>query len=375
MKLNIRSILISLALTFLVQGLLSIFSLRVTMASDRTPIPDEGRLLSIAITLPETKNMATGYNHAFRLAQSAGMKTPGEITFYWNEVEQKSFFGSISYSMPFFETIKLHLDEFNMRPVITISPIETMESRIPKDLQGLPLDDPKVLERFAGLIRWVHSQTREMNPLAVVIGNEFDLYLNHDKDRWAQFKNFFMKALEVIRRLPGWEKVAVALEPTFANLAGPDWKILQDLNQHTDIIGVSYYPLKGDRVDDLTAIRRDLNKLESLYPKKRIDFYQYGYPSSAFLGSSEEIQRKFIELSFNEWDRRKEKIRIMTFTWLYDLNMEQLIDNSRRTTGVAPDKAFTEFLGTLGLLHHKAGDEKPAFNELKKQSKARGWIK
>jgi len=372
---KIRGTLTKLVLVFLAQGFLNTFSPAITIASNRSPAPKEERLLSIAITLPETENMATGYDHAFRLAQAAGMKTPGEITFYWNEVEQRGFFGGISYSMPFFDIIKPHLDEFNMRPVITICPIETMESRVPEDLQGLPLDNPKVLERFAELIRWVHGQTQEMNPLAIVIGNEFDLYLNHDKDKWAQFKNFFLEALQVIRRLPGWEKIPIALEPTFANLAGPDKQVLQDLNRHTDIIGVSYYPLKGDRVDDLTALHRDLNKLEALYPEKRIDFYQFGYPSSRYLGSSEEQQRRFIEMSFKEWDRRKDKIRLLTFTWLYDLNTDQLIDNARRTTGMTPDKSFTEFLGTLGLLRRKAGDEKPAFKELKKQVRARGWIK
>lgn len=302
------------------------------------------------------------------------MMTPGEITFYWDEVENRGFFGGITYSMPFLDVIKQYLDEFGMRPVITICPIETMESRIPEDLRDLPLDDPKVRERFANLIRWVHSQTREYHPWAVVIGNEFDLYLYHDEEKWDQFKTLYIDAIKVIRSLPGWENVAVALEPTFANLTGPDRQVLQELNQHSDVIGVSYYPVKSDRVEDLDAIGRALDKLEALYPDKRIDFYQYGFPSSNLLQSSEEIQRRFVEISFDEWDRRKEKIRILTFTWLYDLDTTQLIDNALRTTGSKPDIAFTEFLGTLGLLRRKAGDEKPAFLELRKQAASRHWL-
>ena len=64
----------------------------------------------------------------------------------------------------------------------------------------------------------------------------------------------------------------------------------------------------------------------------------------------------------------------MTFTWLYDLDIEQMLDNARRTTGASPDRVFAEFLGTLGLLRRQPGDAKPAFRELREQARARGWI-
>lgn len=339
-----------------------------------TPVlaDDTERVLSIAITLPETSDMATGYDHAFRLAQSAGMRTPGEITFYWDEVEQRSFFGNFSYEMPFLEVIKGYLDEFDMRPVITISPIETLESRVPEDLRDLPLDHPDVMARFGDLIRWVHGQTGDLDPWAVVIGNEFDHYLNHDAGNWAEFGALYREAIAVIRSLPGWEEVPIALEATLPNLIGPDRQVLQELNRHSDIIGASYYPVGDHGVDDLGVVTAALDRLEALYPGKRIDLYQYGFPSSEFLGSSDELQRRFIEYSFQEWDRR-ESLRIITFTWLYDLNVDQLIDNAVRTTGAEPDRVFTEFLGTLGLLRREAGDEKPAFAELRRQARARGW--
>lgn len=334
---------------------------------------DSERVLSIAITLPETTDMASGYDHAFRLAHSVGMKTPGEITFYWDEVERRGLFGGISYEMPFLETIKGYLEAFSMRPVITISPIETLESRVPEDLRVLPLDHPDVLARFGDLIRWVHGQTGDMKPWAVVIGNEFDLYLNHEAEKWAQFDTLYREAISVIRSLPGWERVPIALEATLPNLIGPDWQVLQDLNRHSDIIGVSYYPVNDQGVEDLSVVTQALDRLEAIYPGRRIDFYQYGFPSSVYLGSSEELQRRFIEYSFEEWDRRGDRIRIITFTWLYDLNIDQLIENAVRTTGAEPDRVFTEFLGSLGLLRREAGDEKPAFAELRTQARARGW--
>jgi len=331
---------------------------------------EEMQVLSIAITLPNTND----YDHAFRLAHAAGMKTPGEITFYWDEVEERDSNGNISYSMPFLPVIKRYLNEFQMKPVITICPIETMESRVPQDLRALPFDDPKMQERFGGLIRWVYDETKDMQPLAVVIGNEFDVHLAQDQKKWGEFKNLYFSSYDLIHSLRGWEGVPVAIEPTFANLVGPNRQVLQDMNRKSDIIGVSYYPLKEGQVEPLLAIKRDMDMLITLYPNKRIDFYQYGYPSSEFLGSSEEKQRAFIEETFEQWDRRKDKIRIITFTWLYDMDIEQVIENAVRTTGMEPDKSLTEFLGTLGLLRRNPGEEKPAFAELLKQARQRKWI-
>jgi hypothetical protein len=56
------------------------------------------------------------------------------------------------------------------------------------------------------------------------------------------------------------------------------------------------------------------------------------------------------------------------------MDIEQVIENAVRTTGMEPDKSLTEFLGTLGLLRRNPGEEKPAFAELLKQARQRKWI-
>jgi arabinogalactan endo-1,4-beta-galactosidase len=132
-------------------------------------------------------------------------------------------------------------------------------------------------ERFGGLIRWVYDETKDMQPLAVVIGNEFDVHLAQDQKKWGEFKNLYFSSYDLIHSLRGWEGVPVAIEPTFANLVGPNRQVLQDMNRKSDIIGVSYYPLKEGQVEPLLAIKRDMDMLITLYPNKRIDFYQYGY--------------------------------------------------------------------------------------------------
>ena len=107
---------------------------------------------------------------------------------------------------------------------------------------------------------------------------------------------------------------------------------------------------------------------------KKFDFYQYGYPSSNKLNSSLEKQRQFVEETFKLWDKYKDKIRLITFTWLYDVQKVHLDSMTTETLGdITPTEAFSEFISSLGLHGRKIGEAKPAFNEIKKQLKLRNW--
>ena len=157
-------------------------------------------------------------------------------------------------------------------------------------------------------------------------------------------------------------------------MIGAHWQELQHINRHADVIGVSYYPLGDDEVDEPTVLPMDLARLFRVYPEKQVDFYQFGYPSSTRINGSLEKQRQFVQLSFDEWDRYKDKIRLITFTWLYDVQQSHVDTMAEDTLGgMTPSEAFNEFLGSLGLLGRRVGEEKPAFVELKKQASVRGW--
>jgi len=60
---------------------------------------------------------------------------------------------------------------------------------------------------------------------------------------------------------------------------------------------------------------------------------------------------------------------------LYDLQATHIETVSETTLGdLAPAQAFSEFIGSLGLLGRHAGEAKPAFTELKRQLRMRGWL-
>tara|TARA_R110002073_G_scaffold38086_3_gene109604 strand:+ start:3914 stop:4252 length:339 start_codon:yes stop_codon:yes gene_type:complete len=60
---------------------------------------------------------------------------------------------------------------------------------------------------------------------------------------------------------------------------------------------------------------------------------------------------------------------------LYDLQATHIKAVSEATLGdLSPEQAFSEFIGSLGLLGRYAGEAKLAFTELQRQVRMRGWL-
>jgi len=343
--------------------------------------PKHSRLFSIAVTLPQVgaeQDFWQVYEQALDLAIATGIDVPGEIMFTWSNIEKRSLFGNVSYrddaAIKLIEVLK----KKGLPIVITIAPFETMNQRIPDDLAGLPYDHPRVIKRFKAFIDWVYQVTQGINPAAIVFGNEFDVFLAFEtaqgKDLWQAIDGLVEQTRDYVKSLAGWSDVPFAIEPTYAGLVGPSWQHLKSLNRHADIIGVSYYPLGENTVLAPTILGRHLMDLFRIYPDKKFDFYQYGYPSSKKINGSLEKQRQFIEQTFKYWDKYADRIRIITFTWLYEVRQVHIDTMGSDTLrDVTPTEAFTEFLGSLGLHGTEVGDEKPAFRELKKQLGLRQW--
>ncbi len=364
--------------------LFSIFSLSVdaeTTLQDQKIVKDS-RLFSIAITLPTFKDINKFwkvYEDALDLTIETGIDVPGELMFTWSNIENKSFLNKISYNDD--SSIKI-IDIYKRKKipaVITISPFETMNNRIPEDLRKLPYDHPEVIMRFKAFIDWIYEITQGLEVEAIVFGNEFDIHMAFEaakgNNNWKALEGMVVQAKEHIKSLDRWSSIPFALEPTFDGLMGASREELQRINQHADIIGVSYYPLNGNTVHEPTILQEHLTDLFKVYPNKKIDFYQYGYPSSDKINGSLEKQRQFIENSFKYWDQYADKIRLITFTWLYDVQQPHIESMSSDTLDdITPTEAFVEFLGSLGLHGQEVGEEKPAFKELKKQLKLRGWL-
>ena len=190
-----------------------------------------------------------------------------------------------------------------------------------------------------------------------------------DRESWGEFTAFYAAIVDYVHaRHPG---LPIASEQTFKGITGPARDLIVALNTHSDRIGVSYYPLDEEgNVQDPAVVHQDMETLVSLYPGETIYFYQFGYPSSRFLNSSEEKQSQFVAESFKAWDAHTDQVKLIDFTWLHDMSPAdvQAISNYY---GIA-DRKFTEYIASLGLRTYD-GKDKMSFRTLVAEAAARGW--
>lgn len=333
----------------------------ITSADSNKFVQHGSRILAIDINEAENKDYAA----AFSTAQQIGINDVG-LTFDWNTLEpetQKYDAKLLSIANIFYPPKKIGIS-------LTIRPISTNRKVVPSDLMDVSFDDPQMIWRFKSLIDFVFSQIPDLKIDSLVIGSEFDTLLGDDPLLWKQYINFYKIISSYIRKKhPG---LKIAAEGTFNGITGKSKMQLKVLNQYSDIIGVSYYPLNSDfTVKDPGVVSHDFAAVSTLYPAREIWFYQLGYPSGELLKSSEAKQSQFISEVFKAWDKNKQ-IRMVDFTWMHDLPQTSL-DFNAKYYGFS-DPLFLEFLRTLGLRYYPGtGTDKPAFRTLKNEANLRGW--
>ncbi|MEA3336702.1 MAG: hypothetical protein U9R25_12380 [Chloroflexota bacterium] len=250
---------------------------------------------------------------------------------------------------------------------LTISVIDTTSARLPADLAGKPFDDPEVIQRFNGLLDFVATQTPDLTLATLSIGNEVDGYLNGKQ--WAQYQEFFRATSAHARQL--WPDVPVGAKAMFDGLTGDAQEPLMALNQHSDAIFVTYYPLDRDfTVKEPDIVLADFDAISQLYPDRSIYFLELGYPSGEDNDSSQAMQAEFVRQTFQAWDAHQDQVKLISFTWLTDID-PAAVKGYERYHGIS-GKGFASYLGTLGLRTYN-GEDKDAFRALNDETKRRGW--
>lgn len=160
------------------------------------------------------------------------------------------------------------------------------------------------------------------------------------------------------------------MKATFYGLTRDAIPQLLALNEFSDAILVTYYPLEGLLVRSPRSPRKDFDVLIAVYPGRPIQFLELGYPSSKLNKSSERKQAAFINQAFKAWDEHKEQVEVVSFFMQTDWSEAALDDLEDRYNIHIPE--FRAFLGTLGL-RHADGTEKPGMRVLRRQALRRGW--
>jgi hypothetical protein len=129
---------------------------------------------------------------------------------------------------------------------------------------------------------------------------------------------------------------------------------------------LTYYPLESNsfKTREPKSVFDDFSKVVSLYPQKSIYILEAGYPTSAFLGGSEQKQAEFVADTFQAWDRFAGHIELIEFLWLNEMSDKEL--NFFANYYGSSARELREFLGTLGF-RRLDGTAKPALDVFKKR--------
>ncbi len=318
-----------------------------------------GRLLGMSIS--EGK---IGFDKAFAVAQSVGVKVI-ELPILWDDYEPNPG----KYIESWLPVANEFYPKNGTKISLSLNPIDTNVVRLPEDLKNKSFNDPVVIERYKSFVNFVASQMLNSDIFVVAIGNEIDIYLGDSEKRWQEYIEFYNAVAPYVREK--FPKAVVGSKITFGGVVDFNDRV-KLINNHADAVLVTYYPFEkgGSIMRNPATVHDDFKLITELYPNKKIYLTEIGYPSGAPNGSSEAKQAEFVRESFSAWDTYSSRIPFLNFVWLHDKSPED-VSEFQKYYGLK-DEGFASYLGTLGLRTYD-GKDKPAFVELRKAVKDRGW--
>lgn len=336
-------------------------------------LPSGDRALGIDITTPVDGDFVA----ALMTAADVGATVNG-LHLNWTDIETSP--GVYDPAIDYLAIANAFYPPRGTSIALTIAPIDTNRVHVPADLAGLPFDDPLVIHRFNLMLDWALPRVPDLDIVSLSIGNEVDGVLGSDAALYAQYKTFFDSTADHARALrPG---LAVGVKGIHAGMVGTARALFRSLNQTSDVILTTYYPLNDDfTVKHPSTVAPDMADLVAIYPARPIFLLETGYPSGTkadganalpATNSTTQLQSLFVREMFRAWDRHAASIKIVKFTWMHEIpgaDVTAYLDYYGLN-----DPGFREYLATLGLRHRsEGGRDKPAFRVLRRQATARGF--
>lgn len=328
-----------------------------------------GRELAIDVT----ENKDADYAAALAIAKDHGTRSV-DLSLDWTGLENAD-----GLDMTWPEIANAYYPNESIRVRLIFRPVNTNHLTLPPDLAGRKLSDPVVIERFSKALAATHAAMPDTTIESVMIGNEIDGWLGADAERWSEWDTFYKAARSKEKSLWG-EAMPVGTIAMLSSCWDPAMrKRIQDAMTTSDIISLTYYPLTdGFQVLPPSSPKKHFAEAAAWFPGKPIELVECGYPSSPTCGSSQDMQAEFVRACFEAWDEQKDRIRLVSFAWLNDIDPNQAIayQDTYGMRGVDGAEEFSAFLASLGL--RTWGDDardKPALAALKHEAQARGLAK
>jgi hypothetical protein len=205
---------------------------------------------------------------------------------------------------------------------------------------------------------------------SLAVGNKVDILLDGD-DAWDDYTAFFQQAVAHLHANHAGIKIGVKTTVMHGLLQG-DLSRIQQINQHSDAVMLTYYPQDaGFGVLEPAAVHDHFAGFATDFAGRDIWIMELGYQSgSLHCNSSQEKQARFYREMFRAWDAHRDAIQVVIAEWLHD-QAPQMIAEWEIYYG-SSDPAFVEYLSTLGLRNHDHTD-KLAWPAVLDELQLRGW--
>lgn len=304
------------------------------------------------------------YVDAVDLARHAGMRG-AVVTWRWSDLEPAPGtydLTDVTDNMDFWGTA---------RPstiFVGVQVLNTVKREVPADLAAAPFDSVQMRDRFRALLDRLLPLLDD-KVLYLSIGNEVDVYLRTYPGEVAAYRQFYADAVAYVHQKA--PNLRVGVTATFDGAAGAGAAIMADLNQASDVIMLTYYPLAANfAVRDPASPAVDFPLMLGLDPDKDVVLQEVGYPASPLLGSSDAAQAEFVDQVFTAWEGAGGRIPLLSFFLLHDLTQD-VCDTLGDYYGLPNSTAFKAYLCTLGL-RRTDGTPRPAWDTLVTRAAAAG---
>ena len=341
---------------------------------DATVTPRGTRVLGLAVEIGDVD-----FQSNVRTARDAGAQTTN-LTFGWDDVERAVDAGDAGDAdadasaaptqlfNPLLHVANLVLPDERMGAIVTLDAVDVSGARAPATLAGRALDDAELGARYDRLTDYALDQLPDVSVTALFFASNVDIPLGDDPAKHAAFATFITRAAAHVHASRPKMKVGFVVTASGAVAARERFKAAWAAS---DVIGLTYLPVDAAaQVRPVSAIGSDLDQLiAALPPGVPVVVREAGYPAATENGSTEAAQAEFVSVAFSAWDRHADRLSVVTFRELVDLEPTRAANLALRYG--RSDPAFLGFLGSLGL--RSASRPKPSFAALVSEARARGF--
>ncbi len=311
------------------------------------------------------------YEDRWNEAIAAGM-TVGRIQLDWLDLEPAP--GVFNEEL-LNESLEL-LVEDGVKPMLTLSTLDSEELTFPEDLMepdhqdlvdGMPLNDPVVLERFENLANWLVPNFYNAGGWLITVGNEVDIRSEDHPDDVLEIVDFVAGAVESIHEVESEMAVTVTLT---ASAATNQPQFTASLMELLDVACFNFYCQDAAGiVQDANFVQESIDILLGASGDLPLVIQELGCPAGyedeqSNIEGTLEKQRAFFEAVWNEMED-SQRFRAAIIFQLIDWSPELTNFYLQWLQGMPQwfIDMYEESLRTMGLCRWEDGSERPAWDE------------